>query len=152
MWVGWVARRHRFDNGLEIQRIRGIFGEETATDIHTGLFSLGLSSVGIRPGYCLVFFWWIWHPDWWPASQNAGLGVGKKKNRTLLWLSFSSIFLSKFHFFQNTRMWAWDFGGPSWRPVGTSMLLWNALTGMFTTQGTSYPDSRVTTFLTLFSA
>lgn len=54
--MGWVARRHRFDNGLEIQRIRGIFGEETATDIHTGLFSLGLSSVGIRPGYCLVFF------------------------------------------------------------------------------------------------
>lgn len=35
--MGWVARRHRFGNGLEIQRVRGIFGEETATDIHTGL-------------------------------------------------------------------------------------------------------------------
>lgn len=115
--MSWVARRHRFGNSMEIQRVRGTFGEAIATDIH-----IGLSSVGRRPGYCLVFFGGYGTQTGDQPANMLAQGLRRRKIGRCSDCHLSSIPLSKFHFFQNRGMWAWDFGGPSWRPVGTSML------------------------------
>lgn len=100
-------------------------------------YSLVLSSVGRPPGYCLVFFGGYGTQTGDQPAKMLARGLRRRKVGRYSDCHFSSVPLSKFHFFQNTGMWAWDFAVQVGDPLG--LLCCSEMLIMCTHWGVYYP-------------